>query len=68
MALICGIQCPGISTVEFITNPSMVYLDSPSTTSATTYKIQAGKGSFGIDLTFQRGSDPSTITLLEIGA
>jgi hypothetical protein len=57
-----------ISTVEFITNPSMVYLDSPSTTSATTYKIQAGKGSFGIDLTFQRGSDPSTITLLEIGA
>jgi len=46
------------------------YLDSPATTSATTYKTQgnctptgAGKG-----VNFQENSVPSTITLLEIGA
>ena len=57
------------NTIEFITNPSIIYLDSPSTTSATTYKIQGGLGSTGgNDVIFQRGSDPSSITLLEIGA
>jgi hypothetical protein len=46
------------------------YLDSPATTSATTYKTQgncntvgAGKG-----VNYQQSSIPSTITLLEIGA
>jgi len=45
------------------------YLDSPATTSATTYKIQgrvedtAGSST----ITFQYTSTPSTITLLEIG-
>jgi hypothetical protein len=57
-----------VNTVEFITNPSIVFLDSPSTTSATTYKIQAGLGFAGADVKFQRDSDPSSITLLEIGA
>ena len=57
------------NTIEFITNPSIIYLDSPSTTSATTYKIQGGLGSTGgNDVIFQRGSEPSSITLLEIGA
>lgn len=49
---------------------SIVYLDSPSTTSATTYKLQANvvittnSGS----ATFQYLTSPSTITLMEIGA
>jgi hypothetical protein len=58
-----------VNTVEYITNPTIIYLDSPSTTSVTTYKIQAARGSIGnSDVTFQRNSDASTITLLEIGA
>jgi hypothetical protein len=49
---------------------ALSYLDSPATTSATTYKVQgnindtAGSGSS----VWQQGSNPSTITLLEIGA
>jgi hypothetical protein len=45
------------------------YLDSPATTSATTYKTQARRGS-GNSFTVrpQQGDFASTITLLEIGA
>ena len=46
------------------------YLDSPATTSATTYKMQAAvlyTANSGA-VTFQQGSAPSTITLMEIGA
>jgi hypothetical protein len=59
-----------VNTVEYITNPSIIYLDSPNTTSATTYKVQASTGATGSSLStiFQRGSDESTITLMEIGA
>ena len=50
---------------------SMCYLDSPATTSATTYKTQ-GKvttASSGASIKFQQGSTGlSTITLMEIGA
>jgi hypothetical protein len=49
---------------------ALSYLDSPATTSATTYKMQ-GKindtSNSGSSI-FQQGSNPSTITLLEIGA
>jgi len=46
---------------------SMVYLDSPATTSATTYKTQsATRGSQ--TAVWQTGSKKSTITLMEIGA
>jgi len=48
---------------------SIAYLDSPATTSSTTYKTQfknAG-GSF-VSVFVQDGSSTSTITLLEIGA
>jgi hypothetical protein len=41
------------------------YLDSPSTTSATTYKIQGASGGTG---TFQRLGFKSNIILMEIGA
>jgi hypothetical protein len=48
-------------------NSSQVYLDSPATTSATTYKVQAKRISGSGTITFQRSSVPSSITLLEIG-
>jgi len=46
------------------------YLDSPATTSATTYKIQsaAHNTSGSAFIRFQTGSTPSTIILMEIGA
>ena len=47
---------------------SISYLDSPATTSATTYKLQAAKV-LGSGIDFQgSNSNASTITLLEIGA
>jgi hypothetical protein len=46
---------------------SWVYLDSPATTSSTTYKLQA-KTDGTTSVTYQVGSDTSVITLLEIGA
>ena len=46
---------------------TLVYLDSPSTTSATTYKVQ-GSASTGATLRFQYTSAASSLTLLEIGA
>jgi len=49
--------------------PSLVYVDSPSTTSSTTYKTQMKSGfSSTTTVTAQPGSATSTITLLEIGA
>jgi hypothetical protein len=51
---------------------SIQYLDSPSTTSATTYKMQGGcsqqPGGATVTVTFQNESSISSITLLEIGA
>jgi hypothetical protein len=46
------------------------WLDSPSTTSSTTYKIQGRPGTTADSgsITFQFSSAPSSITLLEIGA
>lgn len=46
---------------------TLVYLDSPSTTSATTYKVQ-GSASTGATLRFQYTSAASSLTLIEIGA
>jgi len=48
----------------------ITYLDSPATTSATTYKIQGNIGvtSGGSSSEWQHSSTLSTITLLEIGA
>ena len=44
------------------------YLDTPSTTSATTYKIQLKNGSATAEVQTSAGNAPSTMTLLEIGA
>ncbi len=43
------------------------YVDSPSTTSATTYTLAARTGS-GNGVVYQGGSTPSNIILIEIGA
>lgn len=46
---------------------TMTYLDSPSTTSATTYKTQ-GIRNYGNTLRYQAGNYESTMILMEIGA
>jgi hypothetical protein len=60
------------SATSFFMNAqnSITYLDSPATTSATTYKLQGSVNSTGGSqtLTFQYNSSQSTITLMEIGA
>jgi hypothetical protein len=50
-----------------ILNNSYTYLDSPATTSATTYKLQ-GKNGSASDTVYFNNAGTSTITLLEIGA
>jgi hypothetical protein len=61
-----AITALGVTKVELNANSQMIYLDSPATTSATTYKVQAKTVSGTV--VYQRVSNPSTITLLEIGA
>jgi hypothetical protein len=46
---------------------SINYLDSPATTSSTTYKTQ-GIGQYGANLYMQVSSNPSILTLMEIAA
>jgi hypothetical protein len=58
----------GASTVESGHIISTAYLDSPATTSATTYKLQAACNQAS-ELDWQRNSNhTSTIVLMEIGA
>jgi len=47
-------------------NGAITKLDSPNTTSATTYKVQAKQG--GGTIYFQHASNRSTIILMEVGA
>jgi len=63
-----GIQADGASVVQLIDQAPLIYLDSPATTSATTYKVQAQVETAGETTTYQYGSKASTITFLEIGA
>jgi hypothetical protein len=56
------------STLEQIDNCSFSYLDSPATTSSTTYKTQFANNANAASVTVQLGSSPSSITLLEIAA
>ena len=55
-------------TMSLANQNSFIYLDSPATTSATTYKLQAAVGT-GTGVRYQIGSaeNTSTITLMEIG-
>jgi hypothetical protein len=45
---------------------TLAYLDSPATTSSTTYKTQ-GRMAFGNTVTYQSSGNTSTIILMEIG-
>jgi predicted secreted protein len=47
---------------------AMTYLDSPATTSATTYKVQLKNAVSAASVSFNKQSSQSTITLMEIGA
>lgn len=51
-----------------ITSASSSYLDSPSTTSSTTYKTQQARFSGAGQVQTQANNDNSTITLIEIKA
>jgi hypothetical protein len=67
-----GQQLSGVSTSGNHTTrtTTVTWLDSPATTSATTYKLQASIASTNNSgvIEFQLGSVPSSITLLEVGA
>jgi hypothetical protein len=57
-----------VNDTNYIGTVGTCYLDSPATTSATTYKTQFKSESGGIAVTVQSDSSASTITLLEIAA
>jgi len=55
----------------YIGSIALNYLDSPATTSATTYKTQfaaSGSGAFSVNISAGGNKSVSTITLMEIGA
>jgi hypothetical protein len=58
----------GATDVDFAYRVNMVYLDSPSTTSATTYKTQIAGTSSTTTVKAQYDNKICSITLLEIGA
>jgi hypothetical protein len=58
----------GTAVQNRVGGSSVSYLDSPATTSATTYKTTFASGAGTTSVTVQEVSAMSTITLLEIGA
>jgi len=65
-----GFYSTNLTNEEFYSRVDLTYLDSPATTSATTYKIQ-GKCSLTVNsgvARFQPNSSVSTFILMEIGA
>jgi len=56
-----------ISSSALVANQTMVYLDSPATTSSTTYTAYIGAGAAGT-VTINQDNGNSTITLMEIAA
>ena len=66
-----GAEISGASRVAINVISALTYLDSPSTTSATTYKVQAKASTTANSGQYQTqggGGSASIITLLEIGA
>ena len=66
-----GVAWPaGTTYTQHWHTTTIAWLDSPSTTSSTTYKIQGrvNETTDSPSITFQFSSSPSSITLLEIGA
>ena len=67
-AYIAWAEAGGVGAVKASDQASIVYLDSPSSTSALTYKVQ-GKSSHTSNngqARFQISDNPSSITLMEI--
>jgi hypothetical protein len=63
-----GVQYAGSSANTYKSGTtSIIYLDSPATTSATTYKLQARGYDASVSVTFQQNSATSSIVLMEIG-
>ena len=63
------VSATGATAVGNMAIGSITCLDSPSTTSATTYKTQAAAGGAGTNFSAQWSANmTSTITLMEIGA
>lgn len=62
-------QSGSITATKLLTNHSISYLDSPASTSALVYKTQGAANNTADSgrVTFQIGSAPSLITLIEIG-
>jgi hypothetical protein len=58
----------GSTSIELAGYIAFTYLDSPATTSATTYKTQGLVRETAGQVRYQYVDSPSTITLLEIGA
>jgi len=56
------------NTINSVGSASTCYLDSPATTSATTYKTQFASSQNNASATVQEASETSTITLLEVVA
>jgi hypothetical protein len=54
------------SSVALLASAAGNYLDSPSTTSSTTYKVQFARNDGSGTVTVQANSDSSTIVLMEI--
>jgi hypothetical protein len=65
-----GTYVAGVGAVESRGMAAIHYLDSPSSTSALTYKTQGRPENSGSsqNVIFQQSANPSTIILLEIGA
>ena len=61
-------RATGATIMEIQAGVGLQYLDSPATTSATTYKTQVRCYQAGETVTTQEGSSISSITLMEIGA
>jgi hypothetical protein len=72
----CTISLSGITTTQYqILSSNISYLDSPATTSATTYKLQIAcqtPGAFYLNRSARNGANDSvcssTITVMEISA
>jgi|688.fasta_scaffold734524_2 hypothetical protein len=54
------------SALRVISPANFMYLDSPATTSAITYKVQAANVFNGSEISFQQGSSPGSMYLLEV--
>jgi hypothetical protein len=63
-----GTAYTGTTTTNYVGNSGASYLDSPATTSSTTYKTVVNSGNNVASVTCQVNSSVSTITLMEIAA